>query len=40
MFTPSSDDWRTTSNATINNAPEFNMNGLYARIVFGGFGGN
>ncbi len=40
MFSPTSTDWRTNTNATIIGAPEFNMNGLYARIVFGGFGGN
>ncbi len=39
MFTPTSNDWRTVSNATIINAPDYNMNGLYARILIGGFGG-
>lgn len=39
MFSPTSTDWRTNTNATIIGAPEFNMNGVYARIVLGGFGG-
>ena len=40
MFTPTNNDWRTVSNATIINAPDFNMNGIYARVLIGGFGGN
>jgi hypothetical protein len=40
MFSPSSSDWRTSTNATINNAPEYSLNGLYARVVIGGFGGS
>ena len=39
MFTPTSNDWRSNTNATIIGAPDFNMNGFYARVTFGGFGG-
>ena len=39
MFSPTNTNWRTNANATINGAPEYNMNGFYARLLIGGFGG-
>jgi hypothetical protein len=39
MLSPSNTKWRTNTNAVIIGAPEYSMNGVYARIVIGGFGG-
>jgi hypothetical protein len=39
MFSPNSTNWRTNNNAEVIGGPEQNLNGIYARILIGGFGG-
>ena len=39
LWSPESDNWKTSAGSDIQNAPSYSMQGFYARLLIGGFGG-
>jgi len=39
LMSPSSNEWKTGSGASVINGPEYSMSGFYVRLLIGGFGG-
>ena len=39
LISPSTDNWKTASGASVVNGPDYSLSGFYIRLLVGGFGG-